>query len=138
MAIIFQANISREDLKANPYVYYIFGDNDLREGYGGQAYSMRGEPNAIGIRTKKAPGNLDRDFYNDDELQQNLKKIHADIETVRGILDSGTLVVIPLLGIGTGRSALRSRAPNTFSGLKLYLAMLTKNLAQEKIIMDWT
>ena len=55
--IIYQKFIYRSDLKANPSVLYLFGDNLQRVGLGGQAKEMRGEPNAVGIATKKAPDN---------------------------------------------------------------------------------
>jgi hypothetical protein len=48
--------IYRRDLRANPESLYLFGDNTKRVGIGGQAREMRGEPNAVGIATKNAPG----------------------------------------------------------------------------------
>lgn len=52
MIVLHQKFIFREDLQANPDVYYLFGDNVERRGLGGQAKEMRGEPNAIGVATK--------------------------------------------------------------------------------------
>jgi len=55
MIIIKQHKIYRKDLKNNPDVLYLFGDNLVQKGFGGQAKEMRGEPNAEGIPTKKLP-----------------------------------------------------------------------------------
>ena len=45
--------ITRDKIKENPDVLYLFGDNLLRKGLGGQAKEMRGEPNTLGIVSKK-------------------------------------------------------------------------------------
>ncbi|MBK6589930.1 MAG: hypothetical protein IPG22_16715 [Acidobacteria bacterium] len=36
---------------------FLYGDNLTRRGFGGQAAAMRGEPNVVGIPTKKLPSN---------------------------------------------------------------------------------
>ena len=48
--------ITRQYVKAHPNVYFVFGDNEVRRGYGGQAKEMRGELNTVGVRTKRTPG----------------------------------------------------------------------------------
>ena len=45
--------ITRDKIKENPDVLYLFGDKLLRKGLGGQAKEMRGEPNTLGIVSKK-------------------------------------------------------------------------------------
>ena len=55
MPVIYQKRICRDDLRRNPNAVYIFGDNEARTGLGGQAREMRGEPNAMGIATKRSP-----------------------------------------------------------------------------------
>lgn len=120
MLKIFQKRIYREDLKANPDVIYLFGDNLLEVGMGGQAGEMRGEPNAVGIPTKKAPGMGDEDFFTDDEFDYNKAMIDVNIEQViikRTVL-AATAVVIPLDGLGTGLAELDIRAPRTFAYLE--------------------
>lgn len=77
-----QKYITREDLKNNSKTIYLFGDNDYRKGLGGQAREMRGEPNAIGIRTKKYPSNQPKSFYTDKEYEHNIKNIDQDFGMV--------------------------------------------------------
>jgi len=110
--IIYQKFIYREDLRNNPDVFYLFGDNDMRVGRGGQAKEMRGEPNAIGIRVKKAPLTGDV-YYSDSEFEENVRKINEDLNEVRKHLDYGEIVVIPSDGIGTGLALLKEKAPKT-------------------------
>ena len=60
--------ITRDKVKENPDVLYLFGDNLLRKGLGGQAKEMRGEPNTLGIVSKKYPSNNKDSFYTDDDF----------------------------------------------------------------------
>ena len=107
--IYFQHRIHRRDLTRNCNMFYVFGDNDLRAGYGGQAREMRGEPNAIGIRTKRAPYNIPRSFYLDEDFHENSHKIRADFAIVKEAMSRGHDVMFPADGIGTGRAQLSSK-----------------------------
>jgi hypothetical protein len=72
--IIYQKYIKREDLRANPTVLYVFGDNEARTGLGGQAKEMRGEPNAVGIATKASPWV----FWDETDLSTKIEVIDRD------------------------------------------------------------
>ncbi len=117
MGIRYQKRITRDDLKANPDTLYVFGDNAQRVGMGGQAGEMRGERNAVGVRTKKAPTSGDGGFFTDDEFDRNVVMIDNDLARVRAHLADGGDVVYPADGIGTGLSELPKRAPRTYSYL---------------------
>lgn len=108
--IVFKAWIVRADLRAEPEARFVFGDNSVRQGFGGQAHSMRGEPNAIGVATKWAPGGADSDYFTDGDLTA-LGIINADIDTVELALAAGRIVYVPRDGLGTGLSELPIRAP---------------------------
>jgi hypothetical protein len=124
MPIIFQKLIFRLDLRANLDVYYLFADNEQRTGLGGQAKEMRGEPNAIGIRTKVAP-NIDIDSYwSDENLQSNIQKLYEDFLPVKYLLEQNKVVVIPLDGFGTGLAELPRRAPKTLKYIELVINKL--------------
>lgn len=110
--IIYQKIIKREDLWANPKVLYVFGDNEKRQGFGGQAAEMRGEPNAIGIRTKKSPG----EFWSDETYDDNVKMINEDLQPIwKKIYQEDAVVIFPYDGVGTGLSELPERAPQTYN-----------------------
>ena len=116
--------INRETVKANPDKIFVFGDNDIREGLGGQAKEMRGESNAIGIVTKKSPQTTDDAYYTDDEFDLNKTKINIDIKNVMGEIKKGKTVVFPSNGIGTGLAKLKEKAPKTFKFLQASIKAL--------------
>jgi hypothetical protein len=138
--IIFrQHRIYREDLQANPDILYIFGDNLDREGLGGQAGEMRGEPNAFGIATKRAISHgYPQDYFFDGEedvkeiingeFDRLLKTIRTDYQYENG---GGRechyrLICIPLDGIGTGLSRLPETAPKLLEYINQKLKELEK------------
>ena len=123
--IIYQTRVDRLDLQNNPGVMYLFGDNDQRKGLGGQAAEMRGEPNAVGVRTKKTPSMGSEAFYDDNEWDQNTSKIIADLMPVVEHLQNGGVVIIPVDGIGTGLSMMQSVCPKTFEYLQKAIKALT-------------
>ena len=104
----YQEFITREDLKSNPDTIYLFGDNLQEVGMGGQAFYMRGEPNAVGIPTLKMPG-----YFSDDELEENKKAIRKAFSKI----PKGKKIVIPSAGLGTGIARLDVEAPQTFAFL---------------------
>lgn len=101
--------ITRDMLRAEPDARFVFGDNCLRVGMGGQAGSMRGEPNAIGVATKRSPGMADGDFYSGDF--GDLVFVLTDLRIVANELAMGRAVYVPRDGLGTGLSELPQRAP---------------------------
>lgn len=118
--------ITRDKLKANPHVLYIFGDNMLRRGLGGQAKEMRGEPNAIGVVTKREPNNKPTSFIYDTDKDIDFVKscIDSDIERVKLLLKTRgyKALVIPVIGVGKAR--LPQNAPELFKYLQTKLGEL--------------
>jgi len=116
--IIFQYRIYRSDLELNPDLVYCFGDNDDRVGLGGQAAEMRGEHNALGIRTKKHPDNLPTSFYSDNDYDECVRKIDEDFAVVESLLVLDKVMVLPTEGFGTGLSALKEHAPKVLARIE--------------------
>lgn len=129
MPVLYQKMIHRADLRANPRVLYLFGDNNRRIGHGGQAKEMRGEPNAIGIRTKETPG-VDESAYWREETEEDYyrftKMIDEDFESIYQMMKHGhnPTVVIPIDGLGTGLARLDKDAPATLGYIKKWLKVL--------------
>lgn len=111
MPVISQKFIFRSDLRANPGVLYLFGDNTIRRGLGGQAKEMRGEPNAVGVATKVAPGMGEGDFFTDRDIFHFMRVVDKDLIPAFNHVWNGGIVVIPEDGLGTGLSELPTRAP---------------------------
>ena len=106
-------------LKKNKDKVYLFGDNLLGRGKGGQAV-IRDEPNAIGIPTKKAPSMKKGSFFDDAEYEKNVKAIDKAFDRI----PEGKEIVLPKDGLGTGRARLEKEAPRTFKYLQNKLAEL--------------
>mgnify|MGYP000898455653 CR=1 FL=1 len=122
--------ISREFVRANRDKLFLFGDNADRRGFGGQARAMRGEPNAMGIPTKKSPSYEDAAFFTDEEFEKNKAAIDLAFAEIakRAASDEIQVIVIPSNGVGTGRAQLKRRAPRTFAHLQSRLAELADSL----------
>jgi len=119
--------ISREFVRANRDRIFLFGDNLVEQGFGGQAAAMRGEPNCVGIPTKKFPSSRHGAFFTDLEFEQNKAAIdHAFDLLFHKISKAEQTIVIPAGGLGTGRAQLESRAPQTFAYLQKCLRDLSR------------
>ena len=124
--------ITRENVKANPNTLFLFGDNDTRKGLGGQAKEMRGEPNTIGISTKKYPSNDPSSFKSDNELEENKRIITQDINKAIAAGKSGKYNKIVVPPIGTGLANLPEKAPQTWEFLQQELNRLEKEFSPEE------
>ena len=113
---IFKGNWTIEDVNNNPNKIFVFGDNNAREGKGGQAI-IRGLKNTAGIRTKKLPNNKASSFYRDSDFDDNRKKILEDIMTIKNYMLFGYTIVLSENGYGTGLARLKEYAPKTFEFL---------------------
>ena len=58
--------MSKDFLDKNKRAIFVFGDNTLRQGYGGAA-ALRDHPQTYGFITKKYPDNHDTSFYRPNE-----------------------------------------------------------------------
>lgn len=111
--IILLDNITREIVKSKPDVLFVFGDNMMHQGLGGQAKEMRGEPNVIGIPTKWFPSMRKDSFFSDGDwnVHEVKSKIVKGFIIIEKHLMDGKDVILPSAGIGTGLSKLQSKAP---------------------------
>lgn len=138
--IEIRERITRADLRAEKEKIFLFGDNLAGRGLGGQAREMRGEENAVGIPTKKAPDNNRASFFTDKEFAENKQTIDAVFRRI----PPDKIIVIPKAGIGTGLAQLAEKAPQTFAYLNEKLAEIgfdnergklltaSKNASQDK------
>lgn len=116
--IEFRANITRRMLREEPHKLFVFGDNFERAGFGGQASQMRGEPNAIGIPTKRYPSMKAGAFLSDADLPEWRKHASAAMETIRRTAALGVTIVWPQADIGTGLARLDILAPVIFAEIQ--------------------
>lgn len=113
MPLYYKKFITRQDLKDNPNWLFVFGDNIVGQGYGGQARQMRGEQNAVGIPTKYNPNMHPHSFFDNthDDLEYWWKKSKPITEKLKDHHDRGGIIIWPLDGIGTGLAKLDKCAP---------------------------
>lgn len=119
--IVFQKMVTRQDLRANPLVYYVFGDNAKRVGMGGQAAEMRGEPNALGVSTKWAPSTSPEAYFSEARDAEQMALLSADLAVVARKINEGHLVIWPADGIGTGLADLVHRWPRGLREIEAFL-----------------
>lgn len=126
--LIRPAWVTRQDLQDNPNTLYMFGDNMMRQGMGGQAGAMRGEPNAVGVPTKWAPGRDPDDFFNDWVMGMTPdlvgKAINQAFSRAYSHMKAGGTVAIPADGLGTGLSELPQRAPSVLGYIEGLIKLL--------------
>jgi hypothetical protein len=120
-------------LRQHPDITFVFGDNVLRVGMGGQAKEMRGEPNALGIPTKYSPGMGEQDFFSDRNAARIVKLyILAPMLRLMRELQAGRDVAFPADGIGTGLSQLPTRAPQINNLIQAFVLDLTAQSNENK------
>lgn len=130
-------NYSRQEILTNSDTIYVFGDNDLRKGLGGAAKEARGCSNSVGVRVKKAPSTKPEAYYQDEDFDQNVVKIQADLQVVWEKLTQGQTVKCPQ-EIGNGLAKLSTIAPRTYAFLREQIDQLAGEFSpkQNKIHED--
>jgi hypothetical protein len=108
--------ITREYVKSHPTWFFVFGDNLMQSGFGGQAKEMRGEPNVIGIPTKHFPSMNAKAFFSDKDYDKLWKILIPIINQIDDLLRNKEIVVFPT-EFGTGLSKLNEKAPRLFERL---------------------
>jgi hypothetical protein len=113
---LFDGFWSVNDCKRCPDSLFIFGDNDIKQGIGGQAI-IRICANSIGIPTKKFPSYKNQAYYTDAEYVENCKKILKSIDKIIVESMNYNKLFFPMNGFGVGLSLLQVKAPKTLKFL---------------------
>jgi len=122
MPVVKTRRYARADIRANPDWLYVFGDNLDRAGFGGQAKEARGEPNTIGIPTKRKPARYPSAYFTDDDLPIFRFRAREAFSRINAHLLAGGTVIWPEEGIGTGLADLERRAPAIWRELQVFIA----------------
>lgn len=117
---------SRESAAKEHRTLFVYGDNTMRAGTGGQA-CIRGLFNSHGVATKVAPG-MDPASFFDDRRPECRDGIRRDMFRLveRISREEWHKVVISADGLGTGLAELPTRAPATYRFLQECLKELEK------------
>lgn len=119
--IEYREYINRSMLVNEHTKLFVFGDNLVRRGYGGQAKEMRGEPNAVGIPTKRFPNKNKEAYLNDSDFMD--WALESGFNICR-LFEHNGIIVWPANGIGTGLAELKIRSMriwNTIERIRLAL-----------------
>ena len=95
-----------ELLSENQEKIFVFGDNMVRKGKGGQAV-IRDCPNAFGIATKRYPSMNEDAFFSDQRDESDV--VMNDLRQLYKLSKSHT-IVFPVGGIGTGLAEMEKRS----------------------------
>ena len=108
------------ECEANPTKYYIFGDNLIHQGTGGQAI-IRYCENARGVPTKRLPSMSGDAFFSDRE--QEIGKVSMYLVKLLMLYNSDEkpTLVFPKDGLGTGRAQLKERSPQIYKLIDEFL-----------------
>ena len=126
MPLMYLTHVSRATLRAYPDTLFLFGDNEARVGFGGQARECRGEPNAIGVATKRLPSRSPTAYWSDDDYERCVACIDKDLDPAFKHAMKGGMIACPLSGLGTGLADLPNRAPRVFAYLKKRISELAE------------
>lgn len=134
MPVLFMSSITREFVRSHQTWLFVFGDNLAKEGLGGQAREMRGEPNAVGIATKRSPSMNSDAFFSDSDIHNVIVMgaIKDSFRILESHLLSGGVVVIPKNGVGGGLANLPANAPliDTFIKKSIEILVNTYGLTE--------
>lgn len=108
-------------VETNPTHLFVFGDNLLGIGKGGQAV-IRDCANSYGVPTKRKPSMTPDSFFeNTDEC---VEYIDNSLDGLVELYDEGMNLVFPRDGLGTGLSDLHHKAPRVYIHLCTQLELL--------------
>ena len=117
---------------------FVYGDNDLHIGKGGQA-CIRDMPNAMGVPTKKKPDLTKSAFYSDNQLEQNKGKIDDAFSQIKERLEREDFhfICFPEDGLGTGLAKLPECAPETFAYLNQAISAFVMDITKGSYDVVW-
>lgn len=118
---IWEGNWTEQDVKDNPEFIFVFGDNMLKEGRGGQAV-IRDCSNSVGLRTKIKPSMEKNAFFSDNKKSFTI--VSNDLRRIEDLLFLDNDIILSQNGYGNGLAKLPSKAPKLYRYLNLNLKIL--------------
>ncbi len=118
MPIRREPHITRALIQAEPDTLCVYGDNLAPRSLGGRTAEMRGEPNTVGIPTKRRPARDEGACFTDDDLPEFRDAAAPAFARLAAHLRARGMLVWPAAGIGTGLADLERRAPRIWASLE--------------------
>lgn len=122
--------VTRDRVRAGKLFLFAFEDDALRSTDAGLAAQCRGEPNAVGIRTRRGVGNDATATWRDDDLVRHQAMLDDDFAILVSWVEAGGPVFLPKAGLGMLQPRLVDTAPRTFLFLQKKVKELRASAAQ--------
>jgi hypothetical protein len=124
---------SRALCKANPDKVFVFGDNLVGHGTGGQAI-IRHEPNVLGVPTKRSPS-MDRSAFFAQGDEDALVAVRRSVVRMTRLLEGGGVLVIPTtddgrISLGLGLAKLDTKAPDVYGEIVSMIDQLSQEYGE--------
>lgn len=138
--ILYSGWYSPELCQAHPDKLFVFGDNLLRFGKGGQAV-IRDEPNAFGVPTKRKPAMSQASFFSEDS-EADLDAVLISFQELWVALKDGKAVVIPVIektglpSLGCERAELPQRAPTIYEAICRHVREMSDTYGADWVVDD--
>ncbi len=122
--------VTRDRVRAGKLFLFAFDDDEMRLTEAGLAAQCRGEANAVGIRTRRGPGNDPALTWRDDQLARHQQMIDSDFAILISWVEAGGPVFLPKAGLGMLPPRLADTAPRAFLFLQKKVKELRAAAAQ--------
>ena len=119
--------ISEQMIENSVNTVYVFGDNLMHDGYGGQAKVARKfvkNGKSIGIPTKRKPEDSEDAYFSDREDEK--RAVRYAFKEIRELKRKG-LNIIFFPGIGEGLADLPHRSPEIYGLIKGFIKSFELN-----------
>lgn len=121
--------------RQHPDKTFVFGDNLLGFGKGGQAI-IRDEPNAFGVPTKRKPAMSAGSFFEEGN-EQDLDAVLSALGILWEKLKAGETIVFPVKGklcsLGLERAELMDRAPSIHDAIQRHVGEMMAAYGSEVV-----
>lgn len=122
--------VTRDRVRAGKLFLFAFEDDEMRQTEGGLAGQCRGEANAIGIRTRYAPGTDPSSQWSDADILRHQQLLDDDFAILISWVEAGGPVFLPKSGLGNLAPRLVDTAPRTYLFLQKKVKELRAAAAQ--------
>lgn len=122
--------VTRDRVRAGKLFLFAFDDDEARMTDAGLAGQCRGEANAVGIRTRRAPGNEAGNVWTDDNILRHQQLLDDDFAVLISWVEAGGPVFLPKSGLGNLAPRLVDTAPRTYLFLQKKVKELRAAAAQ--------
>lgn len=120
MPLKYITSFTREELRDNPEVLYVYADTFAGIPSNEQGKAVYGEPNAVGIPVKRSYGWEEADFLSDGDLGTWKSIVDPKLRRGYKLLKKGGLIVWPYGGIGI-EAELCTKAPLIAEEIRLWI-----------------